>query len=115
MAEPRTLLIVEDDPLIAMDMEWEFSDRGFKVITVADSVSGARTLTRGMPDFAILDYNLGADTSTSIANALNDAKIPFVYVTGRPQAVVEDASAPDAPVIPKPLDVDFLQRTYLSV
>nr|WP_306267759.1 response regulator [Pararhizobium sp. IMCC3301] len=114
MAQQRTLLIVEDDPFIAMDMEWEFSDRGYKVIIASDPASGARALTQVVPDFAILDYNLGKETSVPIANALVDAKIPFIYLTGRPQAVVDDASAPDAPIIPKPFNFDFLERTYLA-
>tara|TARA_R110002124_G_scaffold49437_9_gene144969 strand:+ start:1606 stop:1959 length:354 start_codon:yes stop_codon:yes gene_type:complete len=114
MAQHRTLLIVEDDPFIAMDMEWEFSDRGYKVVTASDPVSGACALARALPDFAILDYNLGKDTSVSIARALIDAKIPFIYVTGRPQAVVDDVSAPHAPIIPKPFNFDFLERTFLA-
>ncbi|WP_306259833.1 response regulator [Pararhizobium sp. IMCC21322] len=115
MPEPQTLLIVEDDPFIAMDMETEFSDRGYRVVAVAQTVSAASAiLEHSAPDFAILDYNLGDDTSVLIARKLNEADIPFVFVTGRPDAVASDEEAPDAPIYCKPVNFDEIEKTHLA-
>lgn len=115
MPESQTLLIVEDDPFIAMDMEIEFSDRGYSVVAVAPTVSAAcEILKHSAPDFAILDYNLGDNTSVPIARKLDEADIPFVYVTGRPEAVARDEEAPDAPIYSKPVNFDEIEKSYLA-
>jgi len=81
------VLIVEDDPLIAMDLEDELSDRGF-VAVCATSVARARALMDGSSTgLAILDMHLGSDTSFAFATDLMEQGVPFFFLSGN------DASA----------------------
>ncbi len=80
---PADVLIVEDDPIIAID----FEDRlvGFGVGSVRSVASVARALDeigKRTPDFALLDVELVRETSFAIAERLVALKIPFVFVSG---------------------------------
>src|SRR5262245_3248602 len=80
---PANILIVEDDPLIAID----FEDRllGFGATTVRTVASVAKALheiSARPPDFALLDVELVRETSFAIAARLAALRIPFVFVTG---------------------------------
>ena len=80
---PADVLIVEDDPIIAID----FEDRllGFGVTSVRTVASVARALQaidKRVPDFALLDVELVREKSFAIAERLTVLKIPFVFVTG---------------------------------
>jgi CheY-like chemotaxis protein len=80
---PAAVLVVEDDPIIAID----FEDRliGFGVMTVRSVGSVAQALeaiASQPPDFALLDVELIRETSFAVAERLLALKIPFVFVTG---------------------------------
>lgn len=80
---PADVLIVEDDPIIAID----FEDRllGFGVTgvrTVGSVVQALDAIAKRAPDFALLDVELIRETSFAIAERLLALKIPFVFVTG---------------------------------
>lgn len=76
------VLIVEDEPLIAMDLE------DIVTQTAAVHCLWARTLADGLRhasadvDFALLDVNLGGHTSVEIAERLGDRRVPFCFVSG---------------------------------
>ncbi|CCE09896.1 putative two component-response regulator receiver (CheY-like protein) [Bradyrhizobium sp. STM 3843] len=77
------ILIVEDDPLIGFDLAVELEHAGFAVVGVAPSVAKALTLFEQHGcDLAILDVNLGRETSAPIASMLAAAHVPFIGVTG---------------------------------
>lgn len=98
------ILIVEDDPFIALDIEGAVREEGFEVLGPAFTVAEAEALLAATtPDGAILDYNLGDETSARIARRLDEADVPFVYVTGRSEALVA-SEAPQARVLSKPID-----------
>lgn len=99
------VLIVEDDLLLAMDLSEILSDAGYALCDPAADNASARSIIRAnAPGFAFLDYNLGCDTSVATACELQTRGIPFVYVTGRPDAVRLDHAAPRAPILAKPYD-----------
>jgi DNA-binding response OmpR family regulator len=99
----KSIFIVEDDPFIAMDLEDIFLERGFKVIGPFADVDAGLSALRGMrPDFAMLDYNLGKETSIPLAQALNKSDIPYVFLSGQVEKVVIGHDIPARPVIPKP-------------
>ena len=84
----RRVLVVEDEALIAMQIEAELEDAGFRVVGPAPSARQAlRLILREAIDVAILDYRLGDDNSDQIAAALVERKIPFMLMTGH---VVKD-------------------------
>ena len=103
--EKKTVLLVEDDSLIAMDSEQSLISGGLHVLKPVASLAEALTsISNHRLDFALLDYNLRGETSVEVAKRLREIDIPFVYVTGAPDAVKLDKAAPEAPVFSKPID-----------
>lgn len=79
---PR-ILIVEDDALLAMELEMILGDGGFTVAGQAVSVAeGLAAIEDGGVDAAVLDLNLGKDKSEAVADRLAEGGIPFLYVSG---------------------------------
>jgi DNA-binding response OmpR family regulator len=102
MLSRKKILIVEDDAMIAMDLEYLFTDSGWDVIgPVASTKKAIALLQVETPDVATLDYNLGGETSAEIAAILCKKDVPFFYLTGRAQAIIDD-EAPVAPILEKP-------------
>lgn len=102
------LLLVEDQMLIAADVEAMLASHGIDKVTTTPSVAEAfRKLRDFTPDVAILDVNLGSGTSLPIAEELVRRKVPFVFATGysdRPLMPVDFA----APVVRKPYEAAAL-------
>jgi DNA-binding response OmpR family regulator len=97
------VLIVEDDALIALDLDAELRAAGYTVVGPAGSVARARQLLRDEAiDAAVLDINLGDSTSYEVAAALQAANTPFVFLTGYNEALVQPQFA-GAPVLVKPI------------
>ena len=79
------ILVVEDDPFIAMDMQDVLSELGHDEINLAHDLSSARTLLGSAhPEFAILDVNLGGELVFPLAAELLSRGIPFIFATGEP-------------------------------
>lgn len=77
------VLVVEDEPLIAIEIEDILSSDGIGVIGPAASVSRSLELIHGHEiDAAVLDVNLGKESSEAVADELNRRGIPFVAVSG---------------------------------
>ncbi|HZX79380.1 MAG TPA: response regulator [Lysobacter sp.] len=99
------LLLVEDEYLLAMYLSQALEDLGAEVIGPAASVDDALDLIEHAPaiDAAILDVNLGGQTSYPVADALASRDVPFVFASG-----YERRSLPEryqnVGVCPKPFD-----------
>ncbi|BAI74111.1 two-component response regulator (plasmid) [Azospirillum sp. B510] len=97
-----TVLIVEDEPLIAMSVEDALLDRGVRCLGPAGSVSAALTLIEtGGFDIALLDVNLRGERVDVVADRLAEAGIPFIFTTGHGTGGLPDAHRA-RPVIGKP-------------
>ena len=82
-ALPDDVLIVEDDPIIALDFEDTILGFGVKTVRTAAIVARAlEMIADRAPDFALLDVGLVREKSFAIAERLDALKIPFVFVTG---------------------------------
>jgi CheY-like chemotaxis protein len=80
---PHDVLIVEDDPIIALDFEQTILGFGAKTVRTAANVARALEMIAGRaPDFALLDVGLSRENSFAVAERLDALKIPFVFVTG---------------------------------
>jgi two-component SAPR family response regulator len=83
------VLVVEDDVLIAMDIEQLLQDAGCGVVGPVASVGAAfRALEASEVDAAVLDINLNGELVFPVADALDDANIPFILVTGHTERPV---------------------------
>ncbi|MHC2623634.1 CheY-like chemotaxis protein [Bradyrhizobium huanghuaihaiense] len=80
---PADVLIVEDDPIIAIDFEDRLVGFGVTRVRSVGAVTQAlEAIAERAPDFALLDVELIRETSFAIAERLVALKIPFVFVTG---------------------------------
>lgn len=116
MTEPRRILIVEDEPLIAMMLEDFLDVLGKEPAGTADSVAGALPLiAAGGIDAAILDVNLrGGEKSWPVADALAQAGVPFVLATGGGNDLIADAHR-SRPVLPKPFTMDAVEKALAAL
>jgi len=77
------IMLVEDDTLIALDLESFLSDAGCAVLGPLATVSAALSaLAEHAPDGAVLDVNLGREMVYPVADALVERWVPFVFLTG---------------------------------
>jgi DNA-binding response OmpR family regulator len=106
MTAQRTILVVEDEPLIAMMLEDFLESLGHNVSATCDSVADALVCAdEGGFDLAILDVNLKGENVWPVAELLREKKIPFVLATGGHVDPPPPQFA-STPVIEKPYTVD---------
>jgi DNA-binding response OmpR family regulator len=78
----KTILIVEDEFLIAMDLQQLLEDCGWRVIGPAATVQDALGLIEDeLPSVALLDVNLGSELVTPVAEALRALGVPFALAS----------------------------------
>ena len=107
---PADVLIVEDDPIIALDFEDTILRVGVEKVRTAGSVAKALEMIAGrVPDFALLDVGLVRENSFAVAERLAALGIPFVFVTGYGADVRLPAAFADRPRLPKPCSGDALE------
>jgi DNA-binding response OmpR family regulator len=106
MTVSRSILIVEDEPLIAMMLEDFLESLGHAISATCDTVKCALDeVDKGGFELAILDVNLKGENVWPVATRLREKNVPFVIATGGHV----DPPPPefnDAPVIEKPYTVD---------
>ena len=80
----RRVLVVEDEALVSLLIEQILDDLGCHVMGPAMRVSEALALLEreAVPDFALLDVNVGGEQVFPIAEALDQAGVPFAFSTG---------------------------------
>ncbi len=104
------VMIVEDDPIIALDFEDTILSFGVKTVRTAASVARALELIeQRSPDFALLDVGLIREKSFAIAERLEALKIPFAFVTGYGADARLPADFANKPRLPKPCSSDALR------
>ena len=111
---PNDVLIVEDDPIIALDFEDTILGFGVKIVRTAGNVAMALDLiAERVPDFALLDVGLVREQSFEIAEKLTELKIPFAFATGYGADRVPAAFA-DRPRLPKPCSSEALLKVLMT-
>jgi CheY-like chemotaxis protein len=109
-AWPRDVLIVEDDPIIALDFEDTILGLGVKEVRTAGNVASALDMiAERAPDFVLLDVGLVREKSFAVAERLEALQIPFVFVTGYGADVRLPAAFAHRPRLPKPCSTDALE------
>jgi DNA-binding response OmpR family regulator len=107
--EPRRILLVEDEPLIAFSLEDLVQELGFAVVGPAYRLSeGFALLEEEQIDAAILDVNLNEERSYPLADLLAEQGVPFLFATGYAEGGVEWSGS--ARVIAKPYTRDQVSR-----
>ena len=104
----RRILVVEDEALIAMDFADTLSNAGYVVVGPANSVAQAIALISQFGcDAAVLDTNLGAETSEPVARALVESGTPYV-ATSRYSREQQPEFMQTAPLLGKPVSSEML-------
>lgn len=110
------ILLVEDQMLIAMDAEMMLADMGFaNIVTVGTSSEALGRLRTFQPAAAVLDVNLGLDTSIAVAAELRRMGTPFVFATGYGDSSIIPPELADIRVVRKPYSADELGTAILHL
>jgi len=111
------VLVVEDEFLLAMELEAIILAQGWRVLGPAASVAAALDLLGSqLPDVAVLDVNLHGVMVTPVAEALVRQHIPFVLVTAyQPSRLQGSAVLARAVNIGKPVGARRLVQAILQV
>jgi CheY-like chemotaxis protein len=96
----RRILVVEDEPLIALDIKETLESSGASVVGPAARVSDALVLAeQNDPDAAVIDVRLQGNTTT-FPVAVWERGIPFIFQTSDPGLI--GAAYREVPVLRKP-------------
>ena len=100
------VLVVEDEVLIAMDLERTLRRHGFRVLGPATTVAAALRLLDGeAPDAALLDVNLRGEMVTPVAEALRGLGVPFVLASAYDGARLTAEVLAGVPNVGKPVNM----------
>jgi DNA-binding response OmpR family regulator len=96
----RSVLVVEDEPLIALDIVECFKKAGASVFTAHKLEDGLRLA--GHPDLsaAVVDFGLSDGDGAALCERLNERAIPFVLHSG--YSHIHEAACTTGAIVPKP-------------
>lgn len=95
------ILVLEDEALIALDVEQLCRDNGAREVTIASNIGEARELSLAF-DAAIIDVMLDGEATFDFARDLQAAGIPFVFASGYDNLDDVFASFPGVTLVSKP-------------
>ena len=108
-APRRHALIIEDEAIIALEVEALLVDLGFATFDIADTPdAAAEAAARRRPDLITADYRIIGGTGVEAVRRIEAelGLIPVVYITGN----VRDVAGFGAPVVEKPIRPQELDR-----
>lgn len=100
-----SILLLEDDPLIQLDLETSLQDLGATVRSTSDLASALDHLGSARPDCAVLDFNLNGDTCERAAELARANGVPFLFLSGYDERDGHFARWPGIAVLVKPVSV----------
>ncbi|ARW18138.1 response regulator [Komagataeibacter europaeus] len=114
-----SVLIIEDEPIIAMDIEELVRQCGHTIAGVASSEAEAIKLARETrPGLILADINLGdgGDGMKAVSSILQHQDIPIIFVTAYPERLLTGDTIEPAFVITKPFEpLTLAVSTYQAV
>ena len=101
------ILVLEDEFLIAMDVEQICRDEGAADVVIARTIADAEAATSSANfDAAIIDLMLGSASTLPFAATLRERGVPFVFASGYTDLKEIAASFPGVGIIGKPYGSD---------
>ncbi len=110
----RNVLVLEDEPFIAMMLEDELESLGLHVVGPVNNLKSAVQLAESSElSGALLDLNINGSFATEVADKLRAREIPFIFVTGyqRPAGLLYR----DVPVLHKPFTEIQLRMALIAL
>jgi PAS domain S-box-containing protein len=103
----RRILIVEDEPFVALQLQSDLESEGHQVVGPASNLAEGLELAQSEGfDAALVDVRLGRDTSASIADELLARRIPFAFATGYADTSMLPEHLRSVPRLKKPYALD---------
>lgn len=75
------ILILEDDPFIAFDLQAILEGHGHQVVGLCGNLNEARRHLEDGVDYALLDIDIGGNKSYNLAAQLAERQVPFAFVS----------------------------------
>jgi PAS domain S-box-containing protein len=111
----KRVLIIEDEPLLSMDMEASLVEAGCEVRGPLGTLAKAKQVIAGMDyDAALLDANLAGESVEELAVALTQRNIPFAFVTGYGREALPEGFR-EAIMLAKPFGREQLRSVVQSL
>jgi DNA-binding response OmpR family regulator len=105
-----SILVVEDEPIVALDLELELRELGFGDVRLAFNLTSGFQLFRiAPPACGILDVNIGRELVYPLAAEFRRHDIPFLFLTSMTPSQIP-AEWRDYPILPKPFGRHSLVR-----
>jgi light-regulated signal transduction histidine kinase (bacteriophytochrome) len=105
----RRILLLEDNLIVAMEAEDLLRLLGAASVMAVSSIAGANKLCDTHHfDFAVLDINLGFETSLSFADRLRKSHVPFVFASGYGDQNIAGEPRIAELIVSKPYDIESL-------
>ncbi len=115
MSTSKHILIVEDEALIALDIQSTLEDLGHTTAIASDTAAAEAAIGAGGIDLVILDYHLKNGTTERLAKQLHAGGIPFVVCSGTAGMAELSEVFQDTTFLPKPFTSDGLLKAVSSV
>jgi DNA-directed RNA polymerase specialized sigma24 family protein len=106
------VLIIEDEPLIAMDIEQMVESLGHRVVGIARTHAEARTLfERTRPKMILADIQLADGTSgiDAVNEILTTASVPVIFITAFPERLLTGERPEPAFLVTKPFSPEMVK------
>jgi len=108
MFQGKQIIVIEDEPLVAMDLESSLAAAGCDIVGAAGTIERAKTLIANAEcDAALIDANLAGHPVDELAAALTHKNIPFAFVTGYGRAALPSGYR-EALILHKPFSQEQL-------
>jgi len=111
---PACVLMVEDEMCLAMLLEDQLSDAGYRVLRSARLAEALALADREHIDAAVLDVNLGGQAVFPLAERLRAQGVPMVFASGYGEPGIP-AEYRDCPVLQKPYPPDGVVRAVAAL
>ncbi|MDO9442706.1 MAG: response regulator [Beijerinckiaceae bacterium] len=109
LLEGMRILVLEDEFLIAMDVEQQCRDHGAADVRIARAVDEVDPSTIASEiDAAILDVMLGGSSTLDLADVIGQQGVPFVFASGYSDLGAISTRFPGVTVVGKPYAGDDL-------
>lgn len=116
MMTPARILVVEDEFLVAIQIEAILRGAGWRVTGSAGTLAGAMSLARKSEcDAAVLDVNLRGERVDEVAAILSERGIPFLFVSGYGRGNLPAAFRDRVEFLAKPFSDQMLVQTVGSL
>jgi DNA-binding response OmpR family regulator len=108
----RCVLVVEDEPLIALGLKEAFEAEGASVYLASNSNGALRFVRDATLSAAVLDFGSEGDSGSTLRRTLRAYGVPFLYYTGVDDL---DERSLGAPIISKPASAEVLITTLTKL